>query len=469
MLQEQQLTKRINFLLGKNGCGKSVALRKLEQELSGKDDWFAKYVTPERGGTLLYEPNVDRNIQNLSWLRDTRRKNRFEQFREQTVSQFRTLELSVLREIETDEEVRKSPATFQSIVDDINSLLPLIRLVRLGNGFELQRIADNAKIAPDAISSGEAEAIALAIEALVFSRECQGRNNRLLLIDEPDVHLHPDLQARLIRFLATLARQKNFKVLIATHSTALVGSLENTDDIQVAFMPLKTGEEITFSPVNEIAKAVLPIFGAHPLSNIFNEKPILLVEGDDDRRIWEQVVRSSNGRVSLFPCPTGSVDKIGEWETWLVEKLPSLYDNPKAFSLRDRDGAGAAPLDDRLPIIRCRLGCREAENLILADDTLNKAGTDWETVVSRCDKWLQSYTDHPHHAKMKEFADSTFDRFNADLKDIRNILIDMVGVARPWEVLVGQAIAALDRNASTEDHSLRAYLGEKVCTTLLDI
>jgi len=150
MLQEQQLTKRINFLLGKNGCGKSVTLRDLEQNLAQKDDWFAKYVTPEHGGTLLYEPNVDRNIQgNLTWLRDTRRKNRFEQFREQTVAQFRTLELSVLREIETDEQIRKSPATFQSVVDDINSLLPLIRLVRRGNPFEIEQKASNAKIAPD--------------------------------------------------------------------------------------------------------------------------------------------------------------------------------------------------------------------------------------------------------------------------------------------------------------------------------
>jgi hypothetical protein len=54
-----------------------------------------------------------------------------------------------LREIETDEQIRKSPATFQSVVDDINSLLPLIRLVRRGNAFEIEQKANNAKIAPD--------------------------------------------------------------------------------------------------------------------------------------------------------------------------------------------------------------------------------------------------------------------------------------------------------------------------------
>ena len=49
-LNEQQLTHRINFLLGKNGCGKSTALRQLVEKLRRHADWFIKYITPERGG-----------------------------------------------------------------------------------------------------------------------------------------------------------------------------------------------------------------------------------------------------------------------------------------------------------------------------------------------------------------------------------------------------------------------------------
>jgi energy-coupling factor transporter ATP-binding protein EcfA2 len=391
-LNKQQLTRRINFLLGKNGCGKSRSLRQLDETLRTDATWFVKYITPERGGTLSYNPNIDQNVLGSeTWLGDTRRKNRFDQFREQTVSQYRTLELAILREIEKDKKLRGEFAyTFDTIVDDINSLLPLVRLARARGTFEIRKRADGSQLQADQISSGESEAIALAIETLVFSRECQARENRVLLIDEPDVHLHPDLQARLIRFLERLAKEKNFKVVIATHSTALVGSVEEKGEVQLAFMPLSSDAEITFSPINKIVTAVVPIFGAHPLSNIFNETPILIVEGEDDKRIWDQVVRSTEGKFSIWPCSAGSIDEIENWEKWLAETLPSLYDDPKAFSVRDRDDA-KGELHDLGSITRCRVECRTAENLILADETLDLAGITWEDVIEGCKKWLVTY------------------------------------------------------------------------------
>ena len=471
MIQDK-LTKRLNFLIGKNGCGKSSLLRELEQTLARTPDWFVKYITPERGGSLIYDANIEQNIsQNVAWLNNSRRTNRFEQFRQQSVSQFRNLELFVLREIEKEQRFRDNHSyTFESVVDQINTLLPLVSLVRSFSGFEIHDKANDSRIDPQSISSGESEAIALAIEVLVFSRECQTREKRLLLLDEPDVHLHPDLQARYVRFVEKLAREKNFRVLIATHSTAIVGSIEDETECQLAFMPLRRGAEIEFSPFNEIVTSVLPIFGAHPLSNLFNKSPVLLVEGDDDKRIWDQVVRSTKGKLSVYPCAVGSIDKIAEWETWLVQNLPSLYDDPRAFSLRDRD-EDEGELEDRRPVIRFRLGCRAAENMILASDTLALAGITWESVADGCQKWLGAYSQHTCYPAMKKFADSGFDRFNADLKEIRNVLLAILGVSKPWEVLVGQAIAAVvsARRGHDGDQSLCTYLGRKATVELLGI
>src|SRR6266513_3686045 len=104
---EEKLTKRINFLLGKNVCGKSTLLRELEEKLSKDADWAVKYITPERGGSLTYAADIEQNIiNNLAWLAETRRRNRFERFREQSVTQFRNLEMFVLREIERDKKLR---------------------------------------------------------------------------------------------------------------------------------------------------------------------------------------------------------------------------------------------------------------------------------------------------------------------------------------------------------------------------
>ena len=46
---------------------------------------------------------------------------------------------------------------------------------------------------------------------------------------------------------------------------------------------------------------------------------------------------------------------------------------------------------------------------------------------------------------MREFAEVNFDRFNAKLKEIRNILLAIVDFRARGEVLVGQAIAKLVR------------------------
>lgn len=44
----------------------------------------------------------------------------------------------------------------------------------------------------------------------------------ILLIDEPDIHLHPSVQERLVRTLAQIASERNFKILMTTHSPFVV-------------------------------------------------------------------------------------------------------------------------------------------------------------------------------------------------------------------------------------------------------
>lgn len=39
---------------------------------------------------------------------------------------------------------------------------------------------------------------------------------------------------------------------------------------------------LDFKTVTDTDRSILPIFGAHPLSNVLNQSPIFLVEGEDD-------------------------------------------------------------------------------------------------------------------------------------------------------------------------------------------
>ena len=108
----------INVILGKNGCGKSTLLKAIESQLSNQDGWKTTYITPERGGVLIHQPNIEQNItSNIQWLASTRRANQFTQFREQTLSQYRKLERRIQSDLEESVDAGnvKHPKTFSSI------------------------------------------------------------------------------------------------------------------------------------------------------------------------------------------------------------------------------------------------------------------------------------------------------------------------------------------------------------------
>lgn len=459
---------RVNVILGKNGSGKSTALKKVEEALANdKAIGKAKYISPERGGSLKYNANVDTNISsNPGWLMGQLRKNQFSQFREQSVSQFRKLELLCLREIEQQTDLRQNlNHTFQSTVDLINTLLDNVEIKREGTDFKIYHRESNQEIVPENISSGESELISLGIECLVFQKECIAGKENILFLDEPDVHLHPDLQVRLSLFLKKLVDESNFRAVIATHSTSLLGAFESYKDISISFITFGQ-TDITFKKVNHIYKKVLPVFGAHPLSNVFNEVPIFLVEGEDDERVWQQAIRTAQGKIKIFPCSVDSIDHLNEFETEIVHIINAIYDKAVAFSLRDRDD-GEEEINNILPVIRMRLSCRAAENLLLSDDALARLKTNWEEVQTKVRQWLERNPDHPHYNDMNEFVAQGFQRKSFNLKSIRNDLMGIIGSNKPWEVVVGQAIGTMNIVENSGDNSLQDYLGEKLISSLI--
>lgn len=50
---------------------------------------------------------------------------------------------------------------------------------------------------------------------------------KLLLLDEPDAHIHPDKQRELVRLLTRLSSEDNFQILIATHSRHVIDAMDS--------------------------------------------------------------------------------------------------------------------------------------------------------------------------------------------------------------------------------------------------
>lgn len=463
----------ISVLLGRNGCGKSRLLRQIETYVSQQyAPWGrARYITPERGGALVYDAATEQNTtRNPEYLPDQRRANHVERFREQTMAQYHRLERDVLREYErrTKNGEANAPGS-ERIIDSINSLLDNIRVCPENTSFAIYAKESEDRRQAQEISSGESELISLAIECLVFARDIEKGSQNLLCLDEPDVHLHPDLQHRLTNFLIGLIEEYEFSVLIATHSTALVGALRDFNHTAIGFM--RMGDtELEFRKIDDIYRKVLPVFGAHPLSNVFNEAPVLLVEGEDDLRIWQQAVRSSSGSLKVHPVECGSINAMSDYENGVKKVINAVYDDAKAFSLRDRDET-RGEIEDIPPVVRMKLSCRTAENLLLTNEVLDAAGSTWEEVQRQIEEWMRKNVDHPRYDAMKSFKAGGYDRKGADLKELRMLLVGgIVASNKPWEVLVGSTLSAARVSADTDfgqEGSIYNFLGEKVSRNLL--
>lgn len=74
------------------------------------------------------------------------------------------------------------------------------------------------------LSSGEQHLLVL-IGKLIFSQ----KNSGLILIDEPEISLHPEWQESLLDILSSIQKISNFEILIATHSPILIG--DRWDDV----------------------------------------------------------------------------------------------------------------------------------------------------------------------------------------------------------------------------------------------
>lgn len=456
----------INILLGKNGCGKSTLLKQISNHLSNKQEYGkVKYINPERGGVLTTQANINQQmLENPNNLSHERNRNQVSNFRQQTVAQFLTFELQVLRDLESDVAKRHdNNFNFQAYIEQINYLLDNIYIKRTNKGFDIySKSKQNVLVSPNDISSGESELITLTIECLVFIQECSKDKINILLLDEPDVHLHPDLQTRLSHFIYELVKDKeNVKIIVATHSTSFIGALENYDFANIEFMKFNQ-KNFEFKTFSDEYKKILPIFGAHPLSNVFNEKPPLLVEGEDDERIWQQAVRTSNNKLKIYPCSVDGQGQMSKYESDVNNIISCIYDNAKAYSLRDKDDIEEGGINYLGAIKRFRLTCRASENLLLCDDVLKSQSITWEEIKSKIDEWIEKNPQHKYLSHMNSFKNSGYDRKNHNLKDIRNILLSFIHLNKAWEVLVGQCIGKMfsEGNVSSKDeHSLYAYLG----------
>lgn len=110
----------------------------------------------------------------------------------------------------------------------------------------------------------------------------------IVLIDEPEMGLHPDLQRRFISYLHKLAEEKGVQVFLATHSQVL---LNYADTLNYCRIRNSAGDRNVAPVPNDAIHTILSDLGLRP-SDVFNQDICLMVEGASEIVFFEHIFRN---------------------------------------------------------------------------------------------------------------------------------------------------------------------------------
>ncbi|WP_058119217.1 ATP-dependent nuclease [Photobacterium kishitanii] len=103
---------------------------------------------------------------------------------------------------------------------------------------------------------------------------------KLLLIEEPEAHLHPQLQIRLLNHLKSVAEDnRNVQVIVTSHSTVLASSVESDSIIHLSKTRLPIATPLCLCDLPDNSKQFINRWLDVTKSNLLFASGVILVEG----------------------------------------------------------------------------------------------------------------------------------------------------------------------------------------------
>lgn len=144
------------------------------------------------------------------------------------------------------------------------------------------------------------------------------KENSTIILDEPDIYMHADLQRKLIRLLRNFEKQ----IIIATHSIEILSEVE-PEEVLILDRSQKESNFTTSLPA--VRQVVNFIGGIHnlQLTRLWNSRQCVFVEGDDF-----SILKHLHD--TLFPDNQQSLEEIphmsiGGWGGWNYVIGTSLF------------------------------------------------------------------------------------------------------------------------------------------------
>ena len=217
------------------------------------------------------------------------------------------------------------------------------------------------------LSSGEQEVI-----KVIFDVTRKDIKHSVIIVDEPELHLHPTLAFKLVETLKTIGDHTN-QFIFLTHSADLISTYYSTGDVYfIDSTQAGSNQAHRLSDLNHSHKEVVQLMGDN-LGLFAVGKKLVFVEGEEasiDRLTYHKVAQKYSSEAKFIPV--GSVENLLALNAFEEQIRNSIF-GVNLYMIRDRDGLSDAQVSEieASGRIRC-LKKRHIENYFLDPEILFK-------------------------------------------------------------------------------------------------
>lgn len=253
-------------------------------------------------------------------------------------------------------------SVFQRFLADLSFVLFDNRQnIQISTDSDIQRdtvVVFNAKLNPQdtpkdiaLLGSGTLQIVEILLN--LYHSDNRSRDMNLILLDEPDSHIHRDIQSRLMLVLAKF--EKDNQIFVTTHNEALIRSADLANLFHLESKPTGTYKNVGFDHLQKIGSrfsgiyptALKPIISSLGSTNgldfinAIEADVLLFVEGEDDARAFDILFRQQIKPKKYAYWVLGGVSKvlvnILHYKTVLssIKNQRTLWD--KSALVMDRD------------------------------------------------------------------------------------------------------------------------------------
>lgn len=186
------------------------------------------------------------------------------------------------------------------------------------------------KLNIDTLSSGEREVVNIVFDFLLRNpADC------VIMFDEPELHLHPELSYRLLQTISRIGSNNQF--IFSTHSPEIISaSLENTVVFVRPRQPDQSNQAIVVNRDDATHHALQTL--GQSIGVISLGKKLVLIEGEDaslDKQTYGAILR--NRFPDLILVPVGGKDSLRSFEDIRQSIIGQTIWGVEFFLLCDRD------------------------------------------------------------------------------------------------------------------------------------